>query len=127
MTARDTGTREITGDIRVRAEGDVDAEALAYVREKVGAALGRPGLPPASGEVRVARAAAHHVGLPWSAGTEIRLGDDLVVVHAQEASARELADRLQDRLRAATERAAHRGDTARRSATPPPWRGGPER
>ncbi|GHD97214.1 hypothetical protein [Streptomyces naganishii] len=127
MTAKDTGTREITGDIRVRTEGDVDAEALAYVREKVGAALGRPGLPPASGEVRVARATAHHMGLLWSAGTEIRVGDDLVVVHAQEASAHELADRLQDRLRAATERAAHRGDTARRSATPPPWRGGPER
>ncbi|GGZ20530.1 hypothetical protein [Streptomyces poonensis] len=36
-----------------------------------------------------------------------------------------LADRLQDRLRGRTERAAHRRDVARRTATPPPWCGGP--
>ncbi|MFI1169552.1 hypothetical protein ACH4UM_39900 [Streptomyces sp. NPDC020801] len=129
MTARDTGTHDVTttAAVQVRAEGEVDADALAYIQEKVGAALDRPGLPPVSGEVRIARAAAHHAEHPWTAAAEIRVGGDLVVVHAREASAHELADRLQDRLRARTERAAHRGDAARRSATPPPWRGGPER
>ncbi|MEV0173507.1 hypothetical protein AB0I00_20620 [Streptomyces sp. NPDC050803] len=117
MTAADNG-------IRVRATGEVDEEALAYVRAKVEAALDRPGIP-VGGEVRVTRAAAQHVDLPWSAAAEIRVGDELVVVHATEASAHELADRLQDRLRGRTDRAVHRGDTARRSATPPPWRGGP--
>ncbi|WP_306191498.1 hypothetical protein [Streptomyces sp. MK5] len=121
MTVRDTDT-QVTGAVRVRAEGDVDADALAYVREKVGAALERPGLPPVSGEVRITRAAAHHVELPWAAGAEIRVGGELVVVRA-----RELADRLQDRLRARTDRTTHREDAARRAATPPPWRGGPER
>jgi hypothetical protein len=124
MTTNDTGTGG--GAVRIRTEGDVDEEALAYLREKVGAVLDRPGLPPVSGEVRVTRAAAHHVELPWSAGAEIQMGNELVVVHAREASARELADRLQDRLRSRTERAAHRRDTARRTSTPPPWRGGPQ-
>ncbi|MEU3143030.1 MULTISPECIES: hypothetical protein [unclassified Streptomyces] len=126
MTAKGIGVRGLDATVRVRAEGDVDEESLAYVREKVGAALGRPGLPPASGEVRVVRATAHHVELPWSAGAEIRVGHHLVVVHAREASARELADRLQDRLRSNTDRATHHGDATRRTATPPPWRGGPE-
>ncbi|MET8247678.1 hypothetical protein ABZV31_26710 [Streptomyces sp. NPDC005202] len=127
MTARDTGTHDVPAAVRVRAEGDVDEQALAYVREKIGAALDRPGLPPVSGEVRIVKATAHHVEQPWSAGAEIRVGGDLVVVHAHEASARELGDRLQDRLRSRTDRAAHRGDEARRSAAPPPWRGGAER
>ncbi|MBD0842033.1 MULTISPECIES: hypothetical protein [unclassified Streptomyces] len=118
MTARDTG-------IRVRAAGDVDEEALAYVRAKVEAALDRPGIQVEGGEVRVTRAAALHVELPWSAAAEVRVGGELVVVHAREASAHELADRLQDRLRGQADRAVHRGDTARRAATPPPWRGGP--
>ncbi|MDH6565418.1 hypothetical protein M2160_000439 [Streptomyces sp. SAI-117] len=69
--------------------------------------------------------AAHHVEPPWSAGAEIRVGGDLVVVHAREASARELADRLHDRLRDMTERTANRAHETRRTATPPPWRGGP--
>ncbi|MGV9995342.1 hypothetical protein [Streptomyces sp. NPDC003374] len=125
-TAGDRGTRDVT-TLRVRAEGGVDEEALAYLREKVGAVLDRPGLPPVSGEVRVTRSAAHHVERPWSAGAEIRVGADLVVVRAREATAHELADRLQDRLRARTERVAHRWDAARRTAAPPPWRGGPER
>ncbi|MEU9670568.1 hypothetical protein AB0E25_34360 [Streptomyces bobili] len=127
MTAKDTGTGDVTTTVRVRAEGDVDEESLAYLREKVGAALDRRGLPAVSGEVRVARAVAHHVELPWSAAAEIRVGSDLVVVHAREASAHELADRLQDRLRDGTERVAHRGDVTRRTATPPPWRGGPQK
>ncbi|MFI2629140.1 hypothetical protein ACH5A2_01885 [Streptomyces collinus] len=127
MTAKDIGHEGGTASVRVRAEGDVDEASLAYLREKVGAVLDRPGLPPVSGEVRVTREAAHHVDLPWSAGAEIHVGGDLVVVHAREASARELADRLQDRLRSRTERAAHRRDAARRTATPPPWRGGQQR
>ncbi|MBE8471952.1 hypothetical protein [Streptomyces justiciae] len=112
-------------DIQVRATDNVDDEELTYLRAKVAAALDRPGLPEVSGEVRVVRAVAQHVGQPWSAAAEIRVGDDLVVVHAREASAHELADRLQDRLRGRTDRATHRGDEARKSATPPPWRGGP--
>ncbi|MFI8091036.1 hypothetical protein ACIF9R_22400 [Streptomyces sp. NPDC086080] len=127
MTTESTGTRGITVAVRVRADGNVDQGALDYMREKVGAVLGRPGLPPVSGEVRVTRASAAHVVLPWFAGAEIQVGDDLVVVHAREASARELADRLQDRLRSRTERTAHRRVEARRAAAPPPWRGGPRR
>ncbi|MGV9944163.1 hypothetical protein [Streptomyces sp. NPDC003401] len=126
MTAKDTGAGEAVTTVLVRAEGDVDEGSLAYLREKVGAALDRRGLPAVSGEVRVARAVAHHVALPWSAAAEIRVGNELVVVHAREASARELADRLQDRLRDGTEHVAHRGDVTRRTATPPPWRGGPQ-
>ncbi|MBC2904175.1 hypothetical protein [Streptomyces cupreus] len=118
MTSKDV-------EIRVRAAGEVDEEALAYVREKVEAALDRPGIPVADGEVRVTRASAAHVEQPWSAAAEIRVGGELVVAHAREASAHELADRLQDRLRGRAERAAHRGDAARRAASPPPWRGGP--
>ncbi|MET9368849.1 hypothetical protein ABZY00_13495 [Streptomyces griseoflavus] len=127
MTAKDIGTRETTAPVRVRADGDVDEDSVAYLREKVGTALDRPGLPPASGEVRVSRASAHHVALPWSAGAEIRVGGDLVVVHAREATARELADRLHDRLRAGVERVVHRDATVRRTAVPPPWRGGPQK
>ena len=125
MTVRGTDIQQIPTAIRVRGTGDVDEQALAYVRTKVDAVLGRSGLPPVSGEVRIAKAAAHHAVCPWTAGAEIRVGRDLVVVHAQEATAHELADRLQDRLRGQVEQVVHRGDTARRSATPPPWRGGP--
>ncbi|MDT7839967.1 hypothetical protein [Streptomyces justiciae] len=118
------GHMAISG-IQVRAAGNVDAEALGYVRAKIAAAFDRPGLPEVSGEVRVAHAAAQHVAQPWSAAAEIRVGDALLVVHAQEASAHELADRLQDRLRGRADRAAHRGEEARKAAAPPPWRGGP--
>jgi hypothetical protein len=121
MTVSDTGAPAV----RIRSTGYVDGEVLAYVREKVDAVLGRPGLPVADGDVRIIRSTARHVRQPWIASAEIRLGGELVVVHAQEASAYEVADRLQDRLRARTDRAAHRWDAARRSATPPPWRGGP--
>lgn len=126
MTPRDIGTEAATAfTVRIRTEGDVDEAALAYVRTKVAAALERPGLPAVDGEVRVAKAAAHHVEQPWSAGAEIRVGGELLVVHANEASAKELADRLQDRLRTRLDRLADRWETARRTATPPPWRGGP--
>lgn len=73
MTAKDTGTHVTsTVAVQVRAEGDVDEEALAYVRTKVDTALNRPGVPDVSGEVRIAKAAAHHVEQPWSAGAEAR-------------------------------------------------------
>ncbi|MEU9576112.1 hypothetical protein [Streptomyces chilikensis] len=126
MTAKDIGTRGLTAALRVRTEGKVDEESLTYLMERVGAALGRPGLPAVSGEVRVTRAAAHHVELPWWAGVEIRIGNERVVVHALEATARELADRLQDRLRGRVERVTHRRDATRRTSAPPPWRGGPQ-
>ncbi|MGC0344292.1 hypothetical protein [Streptomyces sp. SLBN-8D4] len=119
MTAKDIGTRRLADTVRMRAFGDVDEEALAYLQEKVGAALDRPGLPPVSGEVRVVRAVAHHVEPPWWAGAEIRVGGDLVVVHAREASARELADRLHDRLRDRAEHTVHRAHETRRTAAPP--------
>ena len=124
MTAKDIGTRDLTAAVRVRAGGDVDEASLAYVRQKVVAALDRPGLPPADGEVRVVRGVAHHVEQPWSASAEIRIGSHLVVVHAREADARQLADRLHDRLRGRTARLMHPGDG--RTLTPPPWRGGPQ-
>ncbi|WP_455907434.1 hypothetical protein [Streptomyces nigra] len=114
MTAKDIGARG-TAAVLVRAEGEVDEESLAYLREKVAAALDRPGLPPVNGEVRVRRASAHHVELPWSGRTDIRVGSNLVVVHAREASARELADRLHDRLRSAP-------NTSPTEATPPAGR-----
>ncbi|MGQ4437803.1 MULTISPECIES: hypothetical protein [unclassified Streptomyces] len=126
MTLKDTGSRPPSpAVVRVRADGDVDAEALTYLRAKLSAVLDRPGLAPVDGEVRVVRAAAHHAEQPWSAGAEIRVGSELLVVHAREVSAHELADRLQERLRTRLDRVVHREDTARRSATPPPWRGGP--
>ncbi|MEV0414919.1 hypothetical protein AB0I68_29995 [Streptomyces sp. NPDC050448] len=125
MTAKHTGTPvPSTVAVQVRAEGDVDGEALAYIRTKVDTALNGPGVPEVSGEVRIVKAAAHHVEQPWSAGAELVVGNTLVVVHAQEATAHELADRLQDRLRSQITRVLHRKEAARRSATPPPWRGG---
>ncbi|MFF5439256.1 hypothetical protein [Streptomyces achromogenes] len=125
MTAKDTHTHPAgTVAVEVRVEGDVDEEAVAYLREKVDAVLGRPGVPAVSGAVRIARAVAHHAERPWSAGAELVVGNTLVVVHAQGATGHELADRLQDRLRGRLNRVLHRKEEARRSATPPPWRGG---
>ncbi|MEV0743182.1 hypothetical protein AB0I51_46360 [Streptomyces sp. NPDC050549] len=126
MTPRDTvGRAPATTALQIRTEGEVDEEARAYVRAKLTALLDRPGLADIGGEVRITRAAVHHADHPWSAAAEIRVGGDLLVVHAREASAHELADRLQDRLRNRLERVTHRKDSARRAATPPPWRGGP--
>jgi hemoglobin-like flavoprotein len=53
-------------------------------------------------------------------------GDMQVVVLAEEATGREVVDRLQDRLRRQTERAAHAWDDGHRPSTPP-WRGGDQR
>ncbi|OIJ68687.1 hypothetical protein [Streptomyces mangrovisoli] len=126
-TARTATHAPVRDEVLVRAEGEVGEEALTRVRDRVSAALDRPGLPAARGEVRIVRASAHHAEHPWYASAEIRLGGDLLVVHAREAGPHALAERLHDRLRARVERAAHRADTARRSAAPPPWRGGPAR
>lgn len=125
MTVRDTDIQQPPTTVRVRGTGDVDEQALAYARTKVDAVLGRSGLPPVSGEVRIEKATAHHARHLWTARAEIRVGRDLVVVHAEEATVHELADRLHDRLRGQVERVVHRGDAARKSATPPAWRGGP--
>ncbi|MFF1681514.1 hypothetical protein ACFVYG_36390 [Streptomyces sp. NPDC058256] len=122
MTARDTGSRE-TAAVRVRAEGEVDEDVLAYVRTKIDAVVNRAGLPAVTGEVRIAKAAAHHAEHPWSAVADLRVGSTVVVVHAQDATSQEVTDRLQDRLRRQVERAVHEGNAGRRPVTPP-WRGG---
>ncbi|MCX5554661.1 hypothetical protein [Streptomyces sp. NBC_00038] len=122
MTARETSARE-TPAVRVRAEGEVDEEVLAYVRTKIDAVLNRAGLSAVTGEVRIAKAAAHHAEHPWSAVADLRVGSTVVVVHAQDATSREVTDRLQDRLRRQVERAVHEGSVGRRPAAPP-WRGG---
>ncbi|MFD1657517.1 hypothetical protein ACFSL4_04555 [Streptomyces caeni] len=125
MNVKQPGTHvNPTIAVQVRAKSDVDEDALAYVREKVHAILDRPGVPAVSGEVKITRAVAHHAEQPWSAQAELVVGNTLVVAHAREATAHELADRLQDRLRGQMNRALHRWDEGRRSATPPPWRGG---
>ncbi|MER5700140.1 hypothetical protein ACWDBO_52520 [Streptomyces mirabilis] len=126
MTSRHAGGHApTTAAVQVRTEGEVDEESVAYARAKLTALFDRPEMVGIGGEVRITRAAAHHAEQPWSATAEIQVGNDLLVVHARETSAHALADRLQDRLRSRMERVAHRTDTARRSATPPPWRGGP--
>lgn len=125
MTAKDTGTHvSTTVDLRVRTEGEVGEEELAYLRAKVDAVLGRPGVPAVRGALRVVKAAAHHAEQPWFAGAELVVGNTLVVVHAREATAHELADSFADRLRSRLNRFLHRKEAARRSAAPPPWRGG---
>ena len=120
MTDRDATA---TPAVRVRVEGDVDDETIAYLRAKVIAVLHRPALRSCDGEIRIGRAAAHHVEQPWAAGIGIRVGTIRLVVHARAASAHEPADRLQDRLRHRLDRLTHRADTVRRTAGPPPWRG----
>ncbi|MFI5797851.1 hypothetical protein [Streptomyces sp. NPDC051677] len=109
--------------VRLRSDGAVDEETLAYARTKIDAVVGRTGLPAVSGEVRVVRAAAHHVDRPWSATADLRVGGRQVVVTAEEATGTALVDRLQDRLRRQTDKAAQAWDDGHRT-TAPPWRGG---
>ncbi|GGO96681.1 hypothetical protein [Wenjunlia tyrosinilytica] len=123
MTGRNAGARGIAAVVQVRAEGEVSEGALAYARSKIDAVVNRPGLPVVTGEVRIAKAAAHHAEHPWSAVADLRVGTRVVVVHAEEATSQEVTDRLQDRLRRQVERAAHGGSAAHRLVTPP-WRGG---
>ncbi|MFB7333028.1 hypothetical protein ACFC00_15405 [Streptomyces adustus] len=109
--------------VRLRSDGAVDEATLAYARTKVDAVLTRPGLPAVTGEVRIARAAVHHAGHPWSATADVRVGGRQIVAIAEEATGTELVDRLQDRLRRQTDKAAHAWDDGR-GTTAPPWRGG---
>ncbi|MGW2780162.1 hypothetical protein ACWC3X_02740 [Streptomyces populi] len=109
--------------VRLRSDGTVDEATLAYARTKIDAVLTRPGLPAVTGEVRIARAAAHHAGHPWSATADVLVGRRQVVAVAEEATGTELVDRLQDRLRRQTDKAAHAWDDGR-GTTAPPWRGG---
>ena len=109
--------------VRLRTEGAVDEATLAYARTKIDAVVGRPGLPTVTGEVRIERAAAHHAGHPWSATADLRIGGRHVVALAEEATGTEVVDRLQDRLRRQTDRAAQAWDNGHRT-TVPPWRGG---
>ncbi|WP_155060362.1 hypothetical protein [Streptomyces blattellae] len=116
-------TQDAAPTVRLRTDGPVDEQTLEYARTKIDAVVGRPGLPDVSGEVRIARAAAHHADRPWSATAELHVGNRQVVVLAEEATGTELVDQLQDRLRRQTDKAAHVWDHGHRTAAPP-WRGG---
>ncbi|MCZ4606579.1 hypothetical protein O3S80_23050 [Streptomyces sp. Lzd4kr] len=122
MAHTDTGDHETDGVLVRARSGDVSAEILSYARDRIQAVVDRPGMPALSGEVRIDRASAHRSEQPWSAVAEVRAGHAVVIVHAREATGRELADRLQDRLREQLGRAV-RGGTDRRAVVPK-WRGG---
>lgn len=109
--------------VRLRFDGPVDQETLAYARTKIDAVVGRAGLPAVTGEVRIVRAGARHADHPWLATADLRVGGRQVVVVAEEATGREVVDQLQDRLRRRTDKIAHAGDDGHRT-TAPPWRGG---
>lgn len=91
---------------------------------------GRPGCGTASrrrsrdrpggrgaGDFRPVRGDPTALGTGRSAG-----GDARLVVHARKATAHQLADPLRSRMT----RVLDRREAARRPATPPPWRGGPD-
>ncbi|WP_416981918.1 hypothetical protein [Streptomyces sp. T028] len=118
-----TDRTQQTPPVRLRSEGAVDEATLGYARTKIDAVVGRPGLPAVTGEVRIVRASAHHAGRPWSATADLRIAGRQVVVLAEEATGTEVVDRLQDRLRRQTEKAAQAWDHGHRTAAPP-WRGG---
>ncbi|KND28474.1 hypothetical protein [Streptomyces acidiscabies] len=107
------------GAVRVRVQGEVDKEEVARVLAKLDAACGRLGLA-AEGALTVVRAAARHIRRPWFATARLLVDGTVLVVHAEEATARELADRLEDRVLARAGQAAHR-----RTHLPPPWRTDP--
>ncbi|MFD4600410.1 hypothetical protein ACFWPQ_20565 [Streptomyces sp. NPDC058464] len=120
-----TDNSQATPAVELRSGGAVDDETLAYARTKIDAVLGRAGVPAVTGEVRILRAVAHHAGHPWSATADLHIGGRQVVVTvAEEATGAEAVDRLQDRLRRQTDRAAQAWHDGRRTSTPP-WRGGP--
>ncbi|MGW2717789.1 hypothetical protein [Streptomyces sp. NPDC001492] len=109
--------------VRLRFDGPVDQETLAYARTKIDAVVGRSGLPAITGEVRIVRAAIRHADRPWLATADLHVGGRRVVVVAEESSGREVVDLLQDRLRRQTDKAAHAGHPGHRTDAPP-WRGG---
>ncbi|MBD9727495.1 hypothetical protein [Streptomyces caniscabiei] len=90
MTGHDT--RAAAPTVLLRAEGEVEEETLSYARTKIDAVVGRPGLPTATGEVRIARAGAHHADRPWTATAALHVGRREVVVLAEEATGREVVD-----------------------------------
>ncbi|RSN18348.1 hypothetical protein DMH25_01790 [Streptomyces sp. WAC 01325] len=122
MTHTGNGEHDTDGVLVRARSGDVNAEVLAYAQDRIRALANHPGMPALTGEVRIDRAVAHRAEQPWSAVAEVRAGHRVVIVHAREATGRELADRLQDRLREQLEQAV-RGGTDHR-AIAPPWRGG---
>jgi len=117
-----TGT-EGTTVVRLRADGGVDEDTLDYARRKIDAVVARPGLPAVTGEVRIVKAVAHDAEHVWSAVADLRVGNKPVVTHAEDASGHGVVDRLQDRMRRQTDRAAHAWEIGRRP-TAPPWRAG---
>ncbi|MCX5190936.1 hypothetical protein [Streptomyces sp. NBC_00268] len=120
-----TNSSQATPAVELRSDGAVDEETLAYARTKIDSVLSRAGLPAVTGEVRILHAAAHHAGHPWSATADLHIGGrQTVVTVAEEATGAEAVDRLQDRLRRQTDRAAQARHDGRRTTTPP-WRGGP--
>lgn len=121
MTSNESETT--APSVLLRSDGEVDAETMEYARTKIGAVVGRPGLPSVSGEVHITRASAHHADRPWSATASLHVGRREVVVLAEEATGRELVDQLQDRLRRQTDKAARAGRNDHRAAVPP-WRSG---
>ncbi|MET9404996.1 hypothetical protein ABZX90_04265 [Streptomyces sp. NPDC002935] len=118
MSTEDT---DATPLVRLRFDGAVDEQTLAYARAKIDAVVNRPGLPAVTGEVRIVRAAAHHTDRPWSATAELHVGGHQVIATAEERTGTEVVDRLQDRLRRQTDKAGHTRDAGHRTA-PPPWR-----
>ena len=118
-----TDNTQATPTVRLRSDGAVDEETLAYARTKIEAVVSRPGLPAVTGVVRIVRAAAHHTGHSWSATADLHVGGHQVVAVAEEATGTEVVDRLQDRLRRQTDKAAQAWDDGHRTAAPP-WRGG---
>lgn len=122
MTSDNT---QATPTVRLRSDGAVDEETLAYARTKIDAVVSRPGLPAVTSEVRIRRAAAHHADRPWSATAALHVGRREVVVLVEEATGREVVDQLQERLRRRTDKAARARHHVRRTAAPP-WRGGSE-
>ncbi|MBC9715778.1 hypothetical protein H9Y04_24865 [Streptomyces sp. TRM66268-LWL] len=123
MTTDSGNQSETATPVGLRTDGHVDAETLAYARQKIDAAVDRPGLPRATGEARIAQAAAHHEGRPWKATADLRFGSRTVLATAEAATGREVVDLLQDRLRRQIDKAVHAATQGRR-ATAPPWRGG---
>ncbi|MFF7452266.1 MULTISPECIES: hypothetical protein [unclassified Streptomyces] len=121
MTGKDT--RATNPTVLLRSDGEVDEDTLAYARAKIDAVLGRPGLPPVTGEVHVLRASAHQAARPWSARAALHVGRSEVVVLAEGATGREVVDQLQDRLRRQTDKAGHAGHHGHHTPAPP-WRGG---
>ncbi|GCB42911.1 hypothetical protein [Streptomyces sp. NL15-2K] len=110
MTGKDTQATDPT--VLLRSDGEVDEDTLAYARAKIDAVLGRPGLPPVTGEVHITRASAHHADRPWAATAALHVGRREVVVLAEEATGREVVDQLQDGCAARPTRRPTPGTTA---------------